>query len=765
MLHGNTMSLRKRLLQDEEDLVVWGGGYTGFSDAAFFAKHGVTVLIVDLDPSKVDKINRGQPPYPEIQHWLGFDLKPFTKLIRATMDWREAVEENHPVQLVCVNTEKDGGTWDGPLKDVCQKITKVSPTPLTIIESTLTPGWTDSIVRPILGNYKPVAVAPRRDWFTLQGMSLETLDRVVGATSDAALAQAIDVLGIVSQKIHVASNYRVAEMVKSVENAYRHLGISFAYQLSLAYPRIDIREVLELAGTKWNMETYYPSIGVGGYCLGPGTLIATTMGHKPIEKVKPGDLVLSDDGYTPVLNIMERQYSGELIGIDLSGVPRFWITPEHPILTSEGWKTVQELNTHSLLASPRVPREQMEEFMGQKLDYELGSFVGWYAAEGSRASRNDYSIGLTFNKKESDVAEKIATVLESRFECPTWYHKNGGHFDLRFKRKEVHNFLIQLIGDGASTKRLSQEVLSGPSDFKLGLLNAWTQGDGLPDYPREGRHRGCSISLSLIQGLQMLATSLEFPAYVSRIRNQGITKQGWNCSDMWQINWKEDRAWGKRNIPFEEGRRLRSTKMVHQFPHMQYQGPVYNLHTANNKYAVYDILIHNCIPLSPQYVLSGTVNQEPLSLLREAEGVDWKMPTIIADQLINKGFKKICILGLAYKGDLKVHVASASIRLAASLRQHGINAVMNDPLYTDDEVRSLSGCEPVKFPEGMSGCDCVVIACDHGQYSAMPKKILYENLKGVKLVLDSYGIWKPLQERLKVMDVQYHAVGDSGWLI
>lgn len=28
-----------------------------------------------------------------------------------------------------------------------------------------------------------------------------------------------------------------------------------------------MRKVLELVGTKWNMETYYPSLGVGGYCL------------------------------------------------------------------------------------------------------------------------------------------------------------------------------------------------------------------------------------------------------------------------------------------------------------------------------------------------------------------------------------------------------------------------------------------------------------------------------------------------------------------
>ena len=56
-------------------------------------------------------------------------------------------------------------------------------------------------------------------------------------------------------------------MVKSVENAYRHMDITLANQLSLAFPKDNIREVLKLVGTKWNLETYHPGIGTGGYCI------------------------------------------------------------------------------------------------------------------------------------------------------------------------------------------------------------------------------------------------------------------------------------------------------------------------------------------------------------------------------------------------------------------------------------------------------------------------------------------------------------------
>ena len=52
-------------------------------------------------------------------------------------------------------------------------------------------------------------------------------------------------------------------MVKSVENAYRHMDITLANQLSLAFPGDNIREVLKLVGTKWNLETFHPGIGAG----------------------------------------------------------------------------------------------------------------------------------------------------------------------------------------------------------------------------------------------------------------------------------------------------------------------------------------------------------------------------------------------------------------------------------------------------------------------------------------------------------------------
>jgi len=431
------MSLRDRLLQGDAGIAVWGGGYIGASDAAFYAKHGVRSLIVELDSVKVDKINSGEMPYPDMTSWLGFDTKPLQKMFSATLDWYEALSPDYPVHLVCVNTEKDGKICSDFLADVAGKIAKTETKPLIIVESTLAPGWVDRVVRPKMRGSR-IAVAPRRDWFTILGRNIETLDRVVGATSPRVLKDAVEVLSIVSSKIHKASSYRIAELVKCVENAYRYVEISLAYQLTFAYPSIDIREVLKLCGTKWNLETFYPNLGVAGYC----------------------------------------------------------------------------------------------------------------------------------------------------------------------------------------------------------------------------------------------------------------------------------------------------------------------------------------IPESAKYVLSGAEFESELTLLVAAQEADRKMVHMIVDHFRFKQIgHRVVILGLAYKGGLKVHIHSASVRLAKELHNSlGISPLINDPLYSDDEIREITGFEPARFPEGLKGCDCIVLATDHNEYKSCPKKCLYEALEGCKLILDCHGWWSNLADRFEKMGIEYHEIGDAGWL-
>lgn len=277
-------SYRELLLTGKAFIAIWGVGYIGYSNLVHLAGEGVTGLAYDPNQSRVEKVNCGLSPVPGLGDWLRTDARPLVKkgLMRASANIEAILGEEYAVHLVCVPTEREGRPWATPLRSVIDSLAKACAQAklqhgrprLVIIESTLVPGTVDHVVLPILDEHglQPgrdilLGIAPRRDWFVDPTRTLRTVDRVFGGYT-AQCANAVEsVLSILCEKLHRASNHRVAELVKCVENAYRHAAITLANQLSVGFPDVDIPEVLDLASTKWNMQHYRPSFGAGGYCI------------------------------------------------------------------------------------------------------------------------------------------------------------------------------------------------------------------------------------------------------------------------------------------------------------------------------------------------------------------------------------------------------------------------------------------------------------------------------------------------------------------
>jgi len=271
---------RRQLLEGNRKVAVWGTGYIGFSTMANFAARGVSCVGTDPSPAIVSSINSGRNPVPNMEYWLGFDTKYLveSKMMRATEDWQELLAPEFAIHMIAIPTEKGDRPWDGALEDVIRKIARQTTKPnepsLVVIESTLTPNKTDNLVIPILesnglrvGKDILLGVAPRRDWFISAEKNLKSLPRVVGGTTLETTELMVEVLGITCDHLIPAADHRHAEIVKSIENAFRHVEITLANQLSLAYPTLNMTEVLRIVGTKWNVGTYHPSFGTGGYCI------------------------------------------------------------------------------------------------------------------------------------------------------------------------------------------------------------------------------------------------------------------------------------------------------------------------------------------------------------------------------------------------------------------------------------------------------------------------------------------------------------------
>jgi nucleotide sugar dehydrogenase len=330
-----TRQLRRELLEGKRKIAVWGTGYIGFSTMANFAAEGVTCVGTDVSETIVSTINAGKTPVPNMEYWLGFDPKYLvdSRMMIATLDWKNILRTEFAVHMIAIPTEKEDKPWDGALQDVINKISANTPRsgvpPLVIIESTLTPNKTDQLVIPTIekngltvGRDIFLGVAPRRDWFISPEKNLRTLPRIVGGTNHETTEQMIEALSIVCDHLVPAPDHRHAEIVKSVENAYRHMEITLANQLSLAYPNLNMIEVLKLVGTKWNIGTFKPSFGSGGYCIPLSSHYVLEGAEKPEYLTLLKDTVATDSSLPDIVanRIADRGFKDVgILGLSYKG--------------------------------------------------------------------------------------------------------------------------------------------------------------------------------------------------------------------------------------------------------------------------------------------------------------------------------------------------------------------------------------------------------------------------------------------------------------
>jgi nucleotide sugar dehydrogenase len=268
-------------LQDRSRSVgIWGSGAIGSSAAYYFARVGLRCVAYDVSEERIREIRAGQFQSTSAQAFSTGD-KDEDLGVTATTRWRDLEKENVGIHLVSVPTERAAEPSAAALEDVMPQIAQVikktpqRPTPPVVsIESTILPHWVDSIVVPALqeegltpGQDILVGAAPRRDWFNGADFTIETLPRIVGGWDDRSTAVLCAFYSLVCRIVQPAMDAQHAAFTKVIENVMRYQGITFANSLALAFPQFDMRHILRLASTKWNIPYYFPSLGVGGHCI------------------------------------------------------------------------------------------------------------------------------------------------------------------------------------------------------------------------------------------------------------------------------------------------------------------------------------------------------------------------------------------------------------------------------------------------------------------------------------------------------------------
>ncbi|MGO9387450.1 MAG: nucleotide sugar dehydrogenase, partial [Methanobacterium sp.] len=148
---------------------------------------------------------------------------------------------------------------------------------LVVLESTVYPGVTEEILKPILeksgltaGEDFGLAYCPERYNPGDDEHSIEKVARVVGGITPewAEITRQLYQF-IIKKDIKVLRNIKTTEAAKVIENTQRDLNIALMNELAMIFEKIgiDVMEVIDGANTKWNFNAYYPGGGVGGHCL------------------------------------------------------------------------------------------------------------------------------------------------------------------------------------------------------------------------------------------------------------------------------------------------------------------------------------------------------------------------------------------------------------------------------------------------------------------------------------------------------------------
>lgn len=237
-----------------------GTGYVGLISGVCLAEKGHQVICVDVDRTKVDKINRCLAPFYEkdleeyLQRHVNVDLW-------ATSNLMESVIESD-LSLITVGTPFNGSSIDLTyIKQAALEIGKglkhKSDYHMVAVKSTVIPGTTDDVVRPLLekGSGKRAGVdfgVGMNPEFLREGNAIQDFmfpDRVVLGGMDQRSIDILDDLYSVFPNVDILrTNNKTAEMIKYASNSLLATMISFSNEignLCASTGMVDVVDVLK----------------------------------------------------------------------------------------------------------------------------------------------------------------------------------------------------------------------------------------------------------------------------------------------------------------------------------------------------------------------------------------------------------------------------------------------------------------------------------------------------------------------------------------
>jgi nucleotide sugar dehydrogenase len=267
--------LVRRLDGRTAKVVVVGQGYVGLPLAMRATEVGFTVVGYELAQERVSALRAGESYVEDV---------PNTQLGRALASGYLATSNrddlrDFDVGVITVQTPLREGAPDLAFIEAAGRDLAACLTPgaLVVLESTTYPGTTEELLGPILEEsgltagtdfflgYSPERIDPGNVNWTFTN----TPKVVSGMNASSRTAVELFYGALVDKVVPVATTGE-AELVKLLENTFRHVNIALVNELAM-FARdlgVDIWSAIDAAATKpYGFMQFSPGPGVGGHCL------------------------------------------------------------------------------------------------------------------------------------------------------------------------------------------------------------------------------------------------------------------------------------------------------------------------------------------------------------------------------------------------------------------------------------------------------------------------------------------------------------------
>ena len=258
------------------DVAVIGLGYVGLPLAIQATSSDLKVYGYDIDENKISNYNLGKSTIEDISDKeleASLEKGLFLSSDPKYLSESETIVISVPTPLT--DYQPDLSYVNAAAETIAKNITKNQ---IIILESTTYPGTTVEVLIPVIEEisnlkagvdffvgYSPERIDPGNDTW-----NFKNTPKVISGINDESLLKIENFYEQIIDTVVRVSGTKEAEMVKLLENTYRHVNIALINELAILCNmlEIDIWEVVNAAKTKpFGFESFRPGPGVGGHCI------------------------------------------------------------------------------------------------------------------------------------------------------------------------------------------------------------------------------------------------------------------------------------------------------------------------------------------------------------------------------------------------------------------------------------------------------------------------------------------------------------------